>query len=225
MSGGAAAVRRPKHPPVSSFRPLQDHEISALGDEEILAYVVQARESRQWAHAVRALQILAWGYRDIVRVRVGRKVPAQVAEDVADAAILRAIAQAVKRSGFRGGTIGELRKWIHTIADRQVVDYWRKQERSVDVTALPEEHESDDERHRPAVAVADDETAAVQVHDLIERALSELNSMHRRAVELYVFDGRTAAEVTQQLHGVSSNNVHKIAERFRGRMREILGED
>lgn len=70
-----------------------------------------------------------------------------------------------------------------------------------------------------------DETGAVEVQALIDQALSELKPAHREVVERYVFDRCTAAETARQVaDDVSQNNVHKIAERFRGRMRELLGE-
>ena len=197
----------------------------ALADEQILAYVVAARTAGQPAHAGRALQILAFGYRDIVLFRVSRKVPRHDAEEVADAGLLRAIGAALKPGAFAGGTVGEFRSWMHTIVDRQVVDYWRKAGRSPEETQLPEEHEGDDDTRGSTAAIAPDESGAVDVQAVIDQALGELGDAHRGVIERYVFGGRSAGETAQELgDGMTENNVHQIAARFRKRMRELLEE-
>lgn len=206
------------------FRSRPDHEIHALSDEQILQYVVAARAAGQPAHAARGLQILVFGYRDIVKVRVAAKVPRHEAEDVADAGLLRAVAAALKPNAFTGGSMGEFRSWMHTIVDRHVADHWRKVERSPREDPLPEEHEGDDDGRRPAGSTPDD-SEAVDVQAVIEQALGELSEPHRLVVELYVFGGRTAVETAEQIgDGMTENNVHQITTRFRRRMRQLLDE-
>lgn len=210
--------------PDRPFRSLSDHEIAVLADEQIIEYVVAARERGEVERATRALQILVWGYLDIMYVRVKAKVPLHDARDVADTALLRAVASATKPNAFRGGSIGEFRKWAHTVVDRQIVDYWRKWERSVRETALPDEHQGDDDAHRP-VGVSPDGASAVDVQAVIDQALGELRSDHRRVVELHVFDGLTANEAARAVgNGMTAPNVNQIASRFRRRMRELLDE-
>ncbi len=207
-----------------SFHPRPDHEIHALSDEQILQYVVAARASGHPSHAARALQILVFGYQDIVRVRVGAKVPRHEADEVADAGLLRAIAAALKPDAFKGTSFGEFRKWMHTIVDRQVVDYWRKVERSPKQDPLPDEHEGDEDARRPVGAAADD-TEAVDVQAVIDQALGELGEAHRAVIERYVFGDRTAAETADELgESMTENNVHQITSRFRRRMRELLDD-
>ena len=210
--------------PSRPFRPLPDREIHALTDEQILGYVVAARAAGETARAARALQILAFGYADIVRLRVMRKVPEHAVEDVAGAGILRAVAAALKPGAFKGASVGEFRSWLHTIVDRQVVDYWRAVGRSPDETPLPEEREGE-ENQWGAAGVAPDESAAVDVQAVIDQALDELGASHRATVELYLFGSRTAAEAATELgNGLTENNVHQIATRFRARVRELLDE-
>ena len=210
--------------PERNFRRLSDLELAALSDEQILEYVVVARERGEVADATRALQILVWGYLDIMRVRVALKVPRHDVQDVADAALVRAVGAALRPGAFVGGSIGEFRSWAHTVVDRQVVDYWRKQERSIDETALPDEHEGEDDVPR-AVGVSHDDTTAVDVQAVIDQARGELNDDHRHAVDLHVFEGRSAREAAKAVrNGMTESNVHQIATRFRRRMRELLDE-
>ena len=208
--------------PDRPFRRLSDLAIAALSDEQILEYVVVARDRGEVADATRALQILVWGYRDIMRVRVALKVPRHDVQDVADAALVRAVGAALRPGAFVGGSIGEFRGWAHTVVDRQVADYWRKQERSVDETALPDEHQDDARR---AVGITHDEASAVDVQAVIDQARGELSEDHRRAVDLHVFEGRSAREAANAVgNGMSEANVAQIATRFRRRMRELLDE-
>lgn len=210
--------------PDRPLRPLSDLEIAALSDEQIFEYVVAARELGEPAHATRALQILVWGYRDIMRVRVALKVPAHDVQDVADAALVRAVAAALRPGAFSGGSMGEFRSWAHTVVDRQVVDYWRKQERSVNETVLPDEHEGDDEVGR-AVGITPDGAPGVDVQAVIDQARGELVDSHQRAVDLHVFEGLSAREAAAGIGNImSESNVHQIATRFRRRMRELLDE-
>jgi len=210
--------------PGRPFRPRSDHEIHALADEQILEYVIAARGAGEPAHAGRGLQLLVFGYRDIVQVRVGAKVPRHDVEEVADAGLLRAVATALKPGAFAGGSVGEFRSWMHTIVDRQVVDYWRKVKRSPQEAPLPEEHEGDEDSWGSAGA-APDESAAVDVQAVIDQALGELADARRAVVERYVFDGRTATETADELgDGMTENNVHQIAARFRRRVRRLLDE-
>lgn len=210
--------------PDRPFRPLADVGIAALSDEQILEYVIAARERGELRHATRALQILVWGYRDIMSVRVARKVPVHDVQDVADAALLRAVASALRPGAFVGGSMGEFRSWAHTVVDRQVADYWRKQERSVTETALPDEHQGEDDV-QPTVAITPDAAATVDVQAVIDQARDELGVDHRRAVDLHVFESRSAREAATTVgNGMSEGNVHQIATRFRRRMRELLEE-
>ncbi len=159
-----------------------------------------------------------------MRVRVALKVPSHDVQDVADAALVRAVAAALRPGAFAGGSIGEFRSWAHTVVDRQVADYWRKQERSVDETALPDEHQGEDDVRR-AVGVSHDEASAVDVQAVIDQARGELGEDHRRAVDLHVFEGRSAREAADAVgNGMTESNVHQIATRFRKRMRQLLDE-
>ncbi len=207
-----------------AFRPLSDLEINALSDEQILEYVVLARERGELAHATRALQMLVWGYRDIITVRVSLKVPKPDVQDVADAALLRAVASALRPGAFAGASIGEFRSWAHTVVDRAIADYWRKRERSPVETVLPDEHEGEDGASH-AVGITPDHAVETDVQAVIDQARGELAEDHRKVVDGYVFEGLSARETATSVgNGMSESNVHQIATRFRKRMRELLDE-
>jgi DNA-directed RNA polymerase specialized sigma24 family protein len=190
-------------------------DLHRLSDEDLLAHMRQARDRGDLDSAKRALQILVFGYLDHVRARVALKVPEHVVDDVAGHALLSAVAGA-----FRGGSVGEFRSWLHVIVDRRVADYHRAGK--LELVPLDDHHE--------AIAARDDEAEAIVVCNVIEAALGELSDLHRSVIDLYVFDGLSAAETARELASrdpdgsqpVNADNVHKIAQRFRERVRGKL---
>ena len=84
-----------------SFRPLPDHELQQLADEQLIAYIRNAMDAGQLAHGRRGLAILVFGYvRDIKR-RLSIKVLANAVGDLARDALVKAIAAA-----FDGSSAG-----------------------------------------------------------------------------------------------------------------------
>ena len=203
------------------FRPRPDHELANLSDEALLAYAVAARAAGASADAARGLQHLAFGYEPIVRLRVARKVPAEWVEDVAGAALVRAVAAALREDAFTGEAVGQFRKWLHTIVDREIADWYRRREREPPAGPLPSGGDDDDDGPWGPEPMAADERGAVEVQDTIDRALGELSPRHREIVERYVLGDESAADVASSAR-TSENNVHQIASRFRKRVSELL---
>jgi DNA-directed RNA polymerase specialized sigma24 family protein len=207
------------------FRRLKDYELSALSDEDLLAYAVAARAAGEADAMGEALAILVFRrYDDLVR-RARLKVPPADAEDVAaktfsDAAL----------SAFQGHSEGEFWKLLSTVLARRVADYYTKREASPETTALPEEHADDEEIHGGPAAVTQDPTTAIPAQDVIDRELAKLSDTHRRVVEVFVLEGCDAAETVARVNAeypnlappMSVDNVHQIASRFRKDLRRAL---
>lgn len=120
------------------FRPRQDHELDALSDDEVIAYVNAARVAGAHADAVRGIQVLVFGHWHWVRVRLARKLPLHAVEDATGELMVRAI-----KSRFDGGSVGEFRGWLARIVERHIADFHRS--RKPDTVALPgQDDELDD---------------------------------------------------------------------------------
>jgi RNA polymerase sigma factor (sigma-70 family) len=208
---------------VTNFDLKNESELAALDDEALLAYYGAAREAGH-PSAEGALGILCFRYFDDVHRRCRLRVPPADAEDVAMEAIVSAI-----RSRLDGRSIGEFRTWLNRIVGRRIADYTRKP--GPDTTALPEEH-ADDERIWGASGSHPPETGKVEIDELVERALDGLSEQHREVIEVFVFEDRTAADTCEAVNAkfpdaetqMRIDNVSKIAERFRTRLRELLEE-
>lgn len=202
-----------------SFKALSDRDLQRLTDDQLLAYIRDARSAGEAAAARRGLAILVSGYMSNVRRRVRLGIPPQAVEDVAQEAIVRAIAAA-----FSGSSRGEFRSWLHTIVDRTVADWYRRAKRRPPESALAVAHGQEDETW-VAEPSTDGEADAVLMRVLVEELLGELSEEHRRVVELHVLCALPAAEVCERIDGMSAANVAQIASRFRARLRARLDPD
>jgi RNA polymerase sigma factor (sigma-70 family) len=197
---------------VAPFLSKSDDELQRLSDDEVIAYVRDARAAGQLGEATRALQILVYGYWNIMQRRVRMKVPEQYVEDVTGEAIISAI-----RAAFDGESVGEFRSWLRTITDRRIADFHRR-------TPPPRTtsiHRDDDDG--PIIdPAAPSEEGLVEVNDAINRVLGTLRADHRRVVELLVLEDRPTAEALAEIDGMTEDNAHQIARRFRKALRTEL---
>ena len=204
------------HSAAVTFQPLPDPELHQLSDERLIAYIRDARDAGELAHARRGLMFLVYGYERDVKRRLSIKVPTQAVDDLAHDALVRAIAAA-----FDGTSVGEFRSWLHTIVDRTAVDYYRRAERRPKETILPSEH-AGEENVWGTEPTVDSEAGAVELRIIVEEVLDTFNDKHRLVIELHVFGGLTAAEVCDRIEGMSEDNVAQIASRFRAKLRARL---
>ncbi len=201
------------------FQTYDELQLHRLSDDELLACLRDARAKGELDGAKLALQILVFGYMEHVRARVALKVPEHAVDEVSGHALVSAIAGA-----FRGASKGEFRSWLHVIVDRRIADFHRAGR--VEIVALAPEHD--------AVARLDDETSAIAAENVVRTTMAELSEVHRAVIDRYVFDGLSAEETSRELgrlfpalgnSPISPQNVHKIAQRFRDRLRLTLQSD
>jgi len=202
-----------------TFKPLPDHELQQLADEQLIAYIRYGRDAGELGASRRGLMFLVYGYERDVKRRLSLKVPAHVVDDLAHDALVRAIAAA-----FAGTSVGEFRNWLHTIVDRTAVDFFRRAERRPKEAILPSEHEGE-EGAWGAEPATDSEAGAVELRIIVEEVLETLNEEHRLVIELHVFGGLTACEVCDRIEGMREDNVAQIATRFRAKLRARLDPD
>lgn len=192
-----------------------DLTLQQLSDEELVAYVRDARDHGDLEGASFALSVLVFGYMDHVRARVALKVPGHAVDEVAGQALVSAV-----RGAFRGASPGEFRAWLHVIVDRRVADFHRSGK--LELVPLGPEHE--------VLAAFEDDSGAVEARSVVETVMAELSEPHRAVVERYVFHRLSAQETAAELARsfptldppISAENVHKIAQRFRDRVRSEL---
>ncbi len=197
------------------FRERPDRELQALSDEQIVDYIQEANAAGRPDAAKRGLAIFVFGEWERVRWRVERKVPKAEAEDVTASVIHNALATV-----FAGRTVGELRSLVNRITARRIADFHRG--RKV-VDPLPEPEADDGGRWGPGPESGSD-AGWVETRLVVDSVLDGLSEEHRRVVELYLFEQWSAAEIAAELEGMSEDNVHQIASRFRAHVRKALDD-
>jgi len=199
-----------------AFKEKGEHELAVMPEGELIAYLLDARA--HGAPTGLAVSILVFKLMSDVRRRVAMKVPAEAIDEVAEAVLLSALT-----SSFDGTSAGEFRNWLTTIIKRRIADHHRSPKTEVRLVPLPEEHEGDDEVWGRRVSVPF-EGEAIDVERALDQAKRELNPEHLEVVSLYIFEDLPAAEVADRVEGITEANVHKIAQRFRDRVTELLSE-
>jgi RNA polymerase sigma factor (sigma-70 family) len=200
-----------------AFRPRPEHELDALSDDELIAYIRDARTAGALDTGRTALQILVFGHWDLVVARLRMKLPPHVVEDTAGDVIARAVT-----STFAGESVGEFRAWLTTILRRAVADFYRERERTIAGDPLLGPDDEDHPSREPASA---DHAGYVETQLVIESVLSELREDHRTVVDIVVLQGRSADDACAEVAGMTRDNAYQIVRRFRVRLAEVLEGD
>lgn len=199
---------------MADFRELREHELQPLSDDELIAYLRAARSAGRDGAMKLALSVLVYGYWDTLLARARLKLSRSDAEDVAQEAVASAIV-----SAFDGKSVGEFKKWVHTILSRRIADYHEARKRRPQTQQLPSEGDDEYKGHEPA---EDFEGNALHAQECVRKALEELEERHRKVIELHVFGHLSAVEAAAQVDGMSDANVHQIASRFQRRVLALV---
>lgn len=205
----------------SRFEELPEYRLDDLSDEQLLAYLVSAREAGAGGADTTALQHLVFRHLHRVRARVACKVPAELVDDVAHDAMVEAI-----QAAFDGAAIPQFHKWLNVIVSRTIADFWRgpagRQLKLDRAGVTGGRAGADDDGAPPAEELlAEDQEGLVELEDLIAGRLAALSAVHREVVDGLVFEGCSAKDVAQRT-GVTEPNAYKIAQRFRDDLRAHL---
>jgi RNA polymerase sigma factor (sigma-70 family) len=173
---------------------------------------------------------LVFRYQGLIGAKVLLKVDPTDADDVVAEIFISAI-----RSVFSGATPAELRAWLLTITKRRIADYHRSGGLAAGFELIDPTGGDEDERRAGPEATDEGEIGRLEVELVTERMIAGLSDGHRRVVELYVLEGRSAQDVCERINGqhggsgadpMTEPNFHQIASRFRAALRAALaGED
>jgi RNA polymerase sigma factor (sigma-70 family) len=214
------------------FRPLSESQLDGLSDDEMIDYMLQGRAAGEHDAVIVALRVLVFGHYGNVERRVRIKVPPEAVDEVTGDAFVRAL-----KAAFDGESIGQFVSWLNTITRAAIADYYRrgapKELGGVGrPDPLPEagtDRESNDGRrragHEPSTS---GEYEGLEYQVMVDGILGRMQPNHKRAVELYLFEGYTGAEAGRKVgdelgEPLTEANVHQIASRFKKDLRSELG--
>lgn len=216
-----------------SFHELSEPQLHALSDEELIAYIRSGRAAGRFDAVTVALRIMVFGHYENVERRVRMKVPPDAVEEVTGEAFVRAV-----KAAFDGESVGQFVSWLGKITRAAIADYFRRgATKAAGGVARPDRlpegapgsENAEGRRRGPDLEPATTgEFDALNSQLVVDQVLDGLAAAHRRAVELYVFDGWGGAEVGRKIgeelgDELSEANVHQIASRFRRDLRHALG--
>lgn len=205
-----------------SFHRRSDLELDAASDEEVVEYLVAAREAGEGDEVALALRLLVFGRMPFVEAMVARKVPDHAVDRVAGEAMFSAM-----KSAFAGESIGQFVNFLRTVTARRIADYWDS------TRALGREAPTlDDDDDRRAAVDPLDPVESVVIRGVIDAVIEAefARADHQRVVALAVFDDLATREVCDQVNDefpdldppMSANNVDKVKSRFRKALRTAL---
>lgn len=210
---------------MSEFVRLGEMALDRLSDEDLVAYVVAAREAGQPEAGKRANDVLAFRIQPLIEARVAAKVGREAREDV-----VMEVLTSFLQSAFDGKVILSVRAFAATIAKRRIADHYRRLERHPDQVPLPG-GDSDDESVWGDEPGSEDDTSAIDYMGIVERLLAERSELHQRVIRMYgpeAMNGMnlTGAEVVDALAGQGEEmtiaNVQQIWHRFKNDLKAEL---
>lgn len=208
-----------------SFRPRLEHELYALDDDELLAYILAARDAQAHEYAGTATHMLLYKHEPRIRERIRWKLPEHLrhhADTVAEWVLERVTTSAL-RLKLEGETVGHWVSWWQTSVDRQIISFFRsKQGQALEGERdLPSEKQGAD---APPDRLGTDFDEARMIErvlygQIVASVLDELsNSTHRAIVRAAFWDDRRSKDIAAE-HGETPNNIDQIKSRFRRALR------
>lgn len=199
--------------------------LDRLSDEDLVAYVVAAREAGQPEAGKRANDMLAFRIQPLIEARVAAKVGPDAREDV-----VMEVLTSFLQSAFDGKVILSVRAFAATICKRRIADHYRRIERNPDQVPLPG-GDADDENVWGEEPGTEDDTSAIGYMGIVARLLADRNELHQRVIKLYgpeAMNGMnfTGAEVVAALakqgEEMTVANVQQIWHRFKSELEAEL---
>jgi DNA-directed RNA polymerase specialized sigma24 family protein len=203
-------------------------ELDRLSDEDLVAYVVAAREAGRPDAGKRATDVLAFRIQPLVEAQVAAKVGRDAQEDV-----VMEVLTSFLQSAFDGKVILSVRAFVATITKRRIADHYRRLERYPDQVPLPG-GDGEEEGVWGNEPGGEDDTSALAFMPIVERLLAERSELHRKIILMYgpeAMNGMNmrGAEVVEELarQGETTTvaNVQQVWHRFKDDLKGELEKD
>ncbi|MGA1213238.1 MAG: RNA polymerase sigma factor [Solirubrobacterales bacterium] len=218
-------------------------QLAALDDDGLMAYVVEARSEGETEEYESALGVLVFRWERTFLNRASRKIgeycrrsgylsTANEAEEIV-LETFKDVFRGVDR--FEGEAAGQFHKWVQTILDRRVADWFRSRNGEPKVDSYDGARNSDGEVVGMYEIVGDGEIdveMTVELRILWDDALAAESERDATVVVLKA-RGYSAADVAVIIEeeglddgeGMSTDNVDTIYSRFRIKNRELFLEE
>lgn len=223
-------------------RKTQD-QLAALDDDRLMAYIVEARNEGAGAEYESALGVLVFRWEEIFRRRATGRIAQYCRESgylsvgsEAEEIVLETFKDVFRGvDRFEGEAAGQFHKWVQTILDRRVADWFRSRSSEPHLGSYDGSTNAAGEVVGMYEVVGDGEIdieMTVELRILWDEAL-EAESERDATVVVLKARGHSSAEVAAIIEeegldegeGMSTDNVDTIYSRFRKKNRELFLEE
>lgn len=202
------------------FRRKDDHELQNLSDDDLVAYVVEARNAGLDEEVRKGVGILVFRRYDQQLAFIEKKV--RQPEDAED--ILSEVITDMLKAAFKGDYTGEFFSLFFVIRDRRIADFYKKGEREPEF-----EHPPDDGDLIDILVETGDFTDESEVRMFVDDVLSGYSERDCLVIRKRI-DGHPAKEVALSVNesgddggkSMTPANVDQIYARFKHRLRPEL---
>ena len=223
-------------------RKTQD-QLAALDDDRLMAYIVEARTEGETEQYESALGVLIFRWEPIFNRRVTRRIAHYCSESgylsvgsEAEEIVLETFKDVFRGvDRFEGVAAGQFHKWVQTILDRRVADWFRSRGSQPRLDSYDGSRNAEGDVVGMYEVVGDGEIdieMTVELRILWDEAL-EAESERDATVVQFKARGHSSAEVAAIIEeegldggeGMSTDNVDTIYSRFRKKNRELFLEE
>ncbi|HNH87241.1 MAG TPA: sigma-70 family RNA polymerase sigma factor, partial [Solirubrobacterales bacterium] len=205
-----------------NFKPISEHELARLKDDELISHAVAARDARKQDAFEETLKLFVGRRFGLVEYWVSRKSNANDRDEI----VSRAFVSIIKGIGkFRGRSTGQMVEWMRTVTGRRIADFYRDKEKTPRMVPLGEQPK-EDEDWGPTNLGNPDDTGGVEVEMLIEQTLETRNEVQQEVIRLRMkgYSSKEVAEMSSD-QKMSFTNVDKIFSRFRQDIEKAMSVD
>jgi len=208
-----------------SFRPKDEYQLSKLSDDDLVAYLIAARDSGHDDEVRKATGVLVYSrYRQQLAFIRKKVRSAEDAEDILATVILDMLSAA-----FRGNHTGQFFSLFFTIRDRRIADYYEKAGREPEAEPVNPDGPALIEELLGSEEFASESDARM----VIEQCLSAMSHRDQEIVRMRM-EGFPSKEVAYRINQgnldgktkMTPANVDQIYARFKHRLHpELFPED
>jgi len=225
------------------IRRKSQEQLAALDDDGLMAYVVEARTKGETEEYELALGVLVFRWEQIFYRRASGRIAESCRksgylsiESEAEEIVLETFKDVFRGvDRFEGEAAGQFHKWVQTILDRRVVDWFRSRGNEPNLASYDGARNSSGEVVGMYEIVGDGEVdieTAVEIRILWDQALSA-ESERDALVVILKSRGHSSSRVAEVVEdegldegeGMTTDNVDTIYSRFKKKNRELFLED
>ena len=204
------------------FEQFNEHELINLTDEELVEYIVNARDAGRTDLMATAIGIFAYRREEFIMARIALKnVPVKDRDQV-----FMEVVTATLAAKLRGSSVGELVNLLKSVIRFKIADYFEKNRHELKEYRPPE----DGTDFYDDFIDSEEDIPGSELHMVVEQLIDAEPERKQRAIRLRIegYPSKEAAAIISREfpdeEEMSYMNVDQILSRFKKTLRKLLNE-